>query len=648
MDELGTGARRQRWIRGQHVARGQVCSIASEIELSDLPVFEGYGDPVIDVVGGRDRRLRRRLVGAHRQDPRIRPQQEQHGRRCDDHGRRPGVGKEGPQRPRVEPCSHFRWRLCAAFVRTSLLRARVMMRGCPRLACSAWCAPPCASRHGWWWSAPRRRCGRRRIATSGRGGRGRFDRRRLLQACGERDLAALWERLASRPYPAYTERVDVAAHARLCPGDAERIRGAAEDAVAHRVRLLGPETVELGPRIDWLRDFRSGIAWPRGYMRDIAYVNRHDPSDVKVVWELSRLQWLMPAGQAYLLDGRRALGRGRACHPRRLDRRRTRTPRRSTGRAPWTWRCGSSAGPGSSACSTRAEPGRTRAFASASCARSTCTAISPSGISSTPTSTATTARPTPPGSRSRDSSSGRHRTPNAGSSGAGRCCARRFRGRSIPTASTSRPRPRTTGWSRSCSCCRRSTGRLAGSTCPRPIGSASSPWPASPRPTRDPTAARRSGATRTTRGRLPLGSQPLTDHRYLPAVVGAAFDVAELREASAGSRSEAFWLLGPGGRRTPARGRDAAAAARLACVSRRRRLRDAQRRRPRLHRLRARRARRPRGSRAQRLPVLRSRARRRDARDRLRLLPLHGVLRGAQPLPLDGVPQHAARRWRRS
>ncbi len=44
---------------------------------------------------------------------------------------------------------------------------------------------------------------------------------------------------------------------------------------------------------------------------------------------------------------------------------------------------------------------------------------------------------------------------------------------------------------------------------------------------------------------LPLGRQALTDHRYLPGVVGAAFDVPELRNASAGPRGEAFWLLGP-------------------------------------------------------------------------------------------------------
>ena len=134
--------------------------------------------------------------------------------------------------------------------------------------------------------------------------RGRaFDRRRLLQATGDPDLEALWQRLAARPYPAHARGVDAAEHRRLCPGDEERILAAADDAIAHRVRLLGSDTVELGPRIDWLRDFKSGVAWPRRYMRDIAYVNPGDTSDVKVPWELSRLQWLMPAGQAYLLTG---------------------------------------------------------------------------------------------------------------------------------------------------------------------------------------------------------------------------------------------------------------------------------------------------------------------------------------------------------
>jgi uncharacterized heparinase superfamily protein len=129
----------------------------------------------------------------------------------------------------------------------------------------------------------------------------RFDGRQLLKTTGDTDLETLWRRLAARPYPAYTSGVDVPAHRALCPGDEPLILAAAADALAHRVKLLGPAQVELGAEIDWSRDFKSGVAWPRRYMRDIECVNPDDDSDVKVPWELSRLQWLMPAGQAYLL-----------------------------------------------------------------------------------------------------------------------------------------------------------------------------------------------------------------------------------------------------------------------------------------------------------------------------------------------------------
>jgi len=138
----------------------------------------------------------------------------------------------------------------------------------------------------------------------------RFDGRQLVKATGDTDLEWLWRRLAARPYPAYTSGVDVPAHGALCPGDEPLILAAAADALAHRVTLLGPVPVELGAEIDWSRDFKSGVTWPRRYMRDIECVNPDDDSDVKVPWELSRLQWLMPAGQAYLLTGEERYAEG--------------------------------------------------------------------------------------------------------------------------------------------------------------------------------------------------------------------------------------------------------------------------------------------------------------------------------------------------
>ncbi|MFP8835079.1 heparinase II/III family protein [Hydrogenophaga sp. XSHU_21] len=75
----------------------------------------------------------------------------------------------------------------------------------------------------------------------------------------------------------------------------------AEDALAHRVNLLGSGLAPLGDQIDWHTDFKTGIGWSPRYFADIDYNNPDRPSDVKVPWELSRLQWLMPVGQVWVM-----------------------------------------------------------------------------------------------------------------------------------------------------------------------------------------------------------------------------------------------------------------------------------------------------------------------------------------------------------
>jgi hypothetical protein len=112
----------------------------------------------------------------------------------------------------------------------------------------------------------------------------RFGLAAILRATETPDLESLWRRLSERPYPAHTEAVAPDAYRGLCPGDEERIHAAAEEAAAHRVTLLGSGPVDLGARFDWSTDFKSGVAWPRRFMRDISYVNPHDASDVKVPW----------------------------------------------------------------------------------------------------------------------------------------------------------------------------------------------------------------------------------------------------------------------------------------------------------------------------------------------------------------------------
>ena len=133
--------------------------------------------------------------------------------------------------------------------------------------------------------------------------RRRLSLEKLLRELETSDLDTLWRTLGARPYPALTKRIAGDLYDTWCPQDRERILKRAEDALAHRIEILGSGKLELGEEIDWTKDYKTGYSWPARYFRDIEYANLELPCDVKYPWELSRLQWLIPAGQAYLLTG---------------------------------------------------------------------------------------------------------------------------------------------------------------------------------------------------------------------------------------------------------------------------------------------------------------------------------------------------------
>jgi hypothetical protein len=124
-----------------------------------------------------------------------------------------------------------------------------------------------------------------------------FDLAALLSATGARSLDELWTRITSRAPFAY------GAPAGLPDDERRRVLGAADAAVERRVELLGSGQLELGRPIDWLTDPKTRETWPRGYAPRLEYANLDRPSDVKLPWEISRVQWLLPVGQAYLLTG---------------------------------------------------------------------------------------------------------------------------------------------------------------------------------------------------------------------------------------------------------------------------------------------------------------------------------------------------------
>jgi hypothetical protein len=79
-----------------------------------------------------------------------------------------------------------------------------------------------------------------------------------------------------------------------------RLSREADRSLRHRFDILGTGERDWGERPDWHRDLTSGGAWPMHYHKRLRYRLAGSGSDVKIPWELSRFQYLMPMVWAYV------------------------------------------------------------------------------------------------------------------------------------------------------------------------------------------------------------------------------------------------------------------------------------------------------------------------------------------------------------
>jgi len=83
----------------------------------------------------------------------------------------------------------------------------------------------------------------------------------------------------------------------------ENVLRNADEICEHTFDLLGSGKVNLGKKINWHCDFKSGYCWnPKTFYLDIKYGDKKGV-DVKVPWELSRFQHLATLGEAYWFTG---------------------------------------------------------------------------------------------------------------------------------------------------------------------------------------------------------------------------------------------------------------------------------------------------------------------------------------------------------
>jgi uncharacterized heparinase superfamily protein len=104
-----------------------------------------------------------------------------------------------------------------------------------------------------------------------------------------------------RPWPLEIPRAD-RLPAALAPAAAALV-AEADEVLAGRVDVLGSSLMQIGPEIDWHRDFKSGYRWPERFFMDVQVTRLDDDSDAKVPWDLSRCHHLLTLARAARLTG---------------------------------------------------------------------------------------------------------------------------------------------------------------------------------------------------------------------------------------------------------------------------------------------------------------------------------------------------------
>ena len=128
--------------------------------------------------------------------------------------------------------------------------------------------------------------------------------RPLNQIFGFSGMAELWYEIGKKPYPLVSFIGDTSSFLRNLPEEENRVKEAAGEVMLGSFSFLGCPEISVSniENIDWGIDFKNNYRWPAHFFRDLDLNCLDATADIKIPWELSRMQWLVPIAQSFLLD----------------------------------------------------------------------------------------------------------------------------------------------------------------------------------------------------------------------------------------------------------------------------------------------------------------------------------------------------------
>ena len=132
-----------------------------------------------------------------------------------------------------------------------------------------------------------------------------LSKKKLLGRSGTTTISDLFMLVTANANKMFASKLDITNALQSLPAEQQAsILRTANQAIQGQFRFLGHDFDLDINHIDWDRDYVSGKRWPSGFCHDIQVNNLDENSDVKIPWEISRLQWLIPVTQAYLMTGK--------------------------------------------------------------------------------------------------------------------------------------------------------------------------------------------------------------------------------------------------------------------------------------------------------------------------------------------------------
>lgn len=137
----------------------------------------------------------------------------------------------------------------------------------------------------------------------------KFSRDRLSKLLVNPDLLSqgLAEHFKNRKSPRFfslkNRRTDLALISKRYPEQVEHTIKIAEQILRDNFPIFGNKSLDYGSPPDWFYDPIADVRSKPDFYADIEYLDYSKAGDSKIVWELSRLKFIYPLGQAYLLTG---------------------------------------------------------------------------------------------------------------------------------------------------------------------------------------------------------------------------------------------------------------------------------------------------------------------------------------------------------